>query len=65
MLLEREQYYIDTLNPQYNIAKVAGSTLGVLQSETTKQSISKALKGKYVGEKALYMGELIVLKQKN
>lgn len=29
ILLEREQYYIDTLNPEYNILKIAGSRLGV------------------------------------
>lgn len=28
LILEREQYYIDTLNPEYNILKVAGNSLG-------------------------------------
>jgi len=28
-LIEREQYYIDLLNPEYNILKIAGSRLGV------------------------------------
>jgi group I intron endonuclease len=28
MLLEREQYYIDLLKPEYNILKIAGSNLG-------------------------------------
>jgi group I intron endonuclease len=28
-LIEREQYYIDVLNPEYNICKIAGSTSGV------------------------------------
>ena len=27
-LIEREQYYIDKLNPEYNILKIAGSRLG-------------------------------------
>jgi group I intron endonuclease len=27
-LIEREQYYIDLLNPEYNISRVAGSSLG-------------------------------------
>ena len=27
-VLSREQLFIDTLNPEYNIAKIAGSTLG-------------------------------------
>jgi len=30
--LDREQYYMDSLKPEYNIAKVAGSTLGYKHS---------------------------------
>lgn len=37
-VLDREQYYIDALNPSYNIAKQAGSTLGY---KHTSESISK------------------------
>lgn len=33
--IKREQYYIDTLNPEYNVLKVAGSTLGYKHSEET------------------------------
>jgi len=36
-LLEREQYYIDTLKPEFNIAKIAGSPLGIKRSEDFKQ----------------------------
>lgn len=43
MLLKREQHYIDELKPNYNIAKIAGSTVGVLKSSETKNNISKAL----------------------
>ena len=32
-LLGREQYYLDTLKPEYNIVKIAGSTLGYKHSE--------------------------------
>nr|YP_010390664.1 GIY-YIG endonuclease [Fusarium asiaticum]QJT59516.1 GIY-YIG endonuclease [Fusarium asiaticum]QJT62211.1 GIY-YIG endonuclease [Fusarium asiaticum]QJT63584.1 GIY-YIG endonuclease [Fusarium asiaticum]QJT64129.1 GIY-YIG endonuclease [Fusarium asiaticum]QJT64408.1 GIY-YIG endonuclease [Fusarium asiaticum] len=32
-ILEREQYYLDTLNPKYNILKVAGSSFGYKHSE--------------------------------
>lgn len=32
----REQYYIDLLNPEYNILKKAGSSLGFKHSEDTK-----------------------------
>jgi group I intron endonuclease len=32
-VLEREQYYIDLLKPEYNILKTAGSSLGNTHSE--------------------------------
>lgn len=32
--IEREQYYIDYLNPKYNICKIAGSSAGRVLSET-------------------------------
>jgi len=32
-LLSREQYYIDTLHPSFNMCMVAGSCLGIKQSE--------------------------------
>lgn len=34
-VISREQYYIDVLKPEYNILKVAGSTLGFKHSEAT------------------------------
>jgi GIY-YIG catalytic domain/NUMOD1 domain len=34
-LINREQYYIDTLKPEYNICKIAGSMLGFKHSEKT------------------------------
>lgn len=46
----REQYYIDTLNPQYNIAKIAGTLLGFKLSEEQLRK-KRALK---VGWKAVY-----------
>lgn len=39
-LIGREQYYIDTLNPKYNICKNAGSSLGRAHSEETKAKIA-------------------------
>jgi len=33
VLLEREQYYIDLLKPNYNILKIAGSSLGYKHTE--------------------------------
>lgn len=44
-LLEREQFWIDTINPEYNILPIAGSTLGFKHSEETKQKISNSTKG--------------------
>lgn len=45
-LLIREQYYIDTLNPEYNICKIAGSTKGRKMSEEHKKIISNYHKGR-------------------
>jgi hypothetical protein len=33
--LSREQYYLDLLKPEYNILKIAGSSLGYKHSENT------------------------------
>jgi group I intron endonuclease len=44
--LEREQHYLDTLRPYYNIHKVAGSPRGRVVSEETKSKISAALTGR-------------------
>ena len=53
----REQHYFDTLNPQYNIQKVAGgSSKGLILSEETKNKISQALKGVYIGDKSYWYG---------
>lgn len=41
--LKKEQYWIDKLKPEYNIAKKAGNTLGVVFSEERKKNISKAV----------------------
>jgi len=53
----KEQHYFDTLNPQYNIKKIAGgSSKGLILSEETKAKISKSLKGVYVADKAYWYG---------
>jgi len=44
-LLQREQYYINIINPEYNILKIAGNCSGRVVSEETKEKISKKLKG--------------------
>ncbi len=43
-LLEREQYYLDNLKPDYNICKIAGNCLGKITSEETKKKIGEANK---------------------
>lgn len=44
-LLNREQHYMDSLLPTYNIAPKAGSCLGIKFSEERKASISKRMTG--------------------
>jgi NUMOD1 domain len=39
----REQYYLDTLKPVYNILKIAGTSLGFKHSEESKKKINKHL----------------------
>lgn len=41
-LILREQHYIDTLNPEYNIARTAGSNLGVPKTPETKAKMSSS-----------------------
>jgi len=38
-LLEREQYYLDNLQPEYNIVKTAGSTLGYKHTEESLEKM--------------------------
>lgn len=44
-LIPREQYYLDMLNPEYNIAQIAGSTLGCRHSLEACARMSEARKG--------------------
>lgn len=46
LLIKKEQMYLDLLNPEYNILKIAGSRLGHKTSEETKEIISLALRGR-------------------
>jgi len=43
-LIKLEQYWIDELKPQFNIAKFAGNTLGYRHTEETKKRLSLAWK---------------------
>ena len=38
-LIEKEQYYLDTLKPLYNICKIAGSSLGIKRSTETIEKL--------------------------
>jgi hypothetical protein len=44
-LIEREQHYLDTLKPEYNICKTAGSRLGAKLSEEVKIQLSTSHTG--------------------
>lgn len=39
-LLVREQYYLDTLLPHYNVAKIAGSNVGIKRTKETREAKS-------------------------
>jgi group I intron endonuclease len=41
LILEREQYYIDSFKPEYNINPIAGSRLGSVHTEETKSLMSR------------------------
>jgi group I intron endonuclease len=55
-LISREQYYLNKLNPHYNILKIAGSSRDFKHSKETKAKISKSLKGVYIKEKSALFG---------
>lgn len=43
-ILEREQYYIDALKPEYNICRIAGNCLGIKHSKETINKRAESLK---------------------
>jgi len=45
MLIEREQYYLDALNPEYNLSPTAGSPLGVRHTDEARANMSAAQMG--------------------
>jgi len=44
-LIPREQHYLDTLKPEYNIAPTAGSQLGYRHTEEVRRNMSEAQSG--------------------
>ena len=71
ILIEREQYYIDTFRPQYNICKTAGSPRGRMVSKETRDKIGIAHKNKIVSREARqrmslsHMGQIVSEDRKN
>jgi len=56
-LIEREQYYLDTLNPSYNILKYAYSSLGYKHTLEAISKISMAKKNRFVGKNNSFFGK--------
>ena len=52
LILEREQHFLDTLKPEYNILKKTGSSLGYKHSEESLALISKIHKEKILSAEA-------------
>jgi len=48
-LIQREQYWIDRLKPQFNIVQIAGIVCNTEKSLNHRLALSKALKGRRVG----------------
>lgn len=53
IVLDREQFYIDKLNTEYNILKIAGSNLGYKHSEGSLKLMSDASKSRNKLEEVL------------
>lgn len=49
-VLKREQFYLDSLNPEYNILKTAGSLSGYIHTEQAKAKITSFLTGRKASE---------------
>lgn len=49
-VIQREQFYLDLLNPEYNILKVAGSLLGFQHSESTREKLAIFYTGRKISE---------------
>jgi len=50
-ILKREQYYLDLLKPQYNIATIAGSTLGYKHSKESLEKMRNIILNEEVRER--------------
>lgn len=50
VLIEREQFYLDTLKPEYNLLKIAGSKLGSKHSLVTRKTLSNLALGRSISK---------------
>jgi predicted transcriptional regulator len=64
ILLDREQFYIDKLNPEYNILKIAGSNLGYKHTEASLKLMSIASKSRNELEEVLKLKREVMLGRK-
>jgi group I intron endonuclease len=64
ILLAREQFYIDKLNPEYNILKLAGSNLGYKHNEVSLKLMSIASKRRNESEEVLKLKREVMLGRK-
>lgn len=46
IVIEREQFFIDTMKPEYNVNRVAGSRAGMRHTDEAKRKMSEASKGR-------------------
>jgi len=58
MLFNREQYYLDTLRPTFNLHPNAASALGMKHSEQTRKRKSEEVKASMTEEKRIYLSTL-------
>ena len=49
-LIQREQYYLDILKPEFNMCSIAGSQLGIKRSKEFKEKVSQRNKGRVLSE---------------
>nr|YP_009160660.1 GIY-YIG endonuclease [Hirsutella minnesotensis]AKR17989.1 GIY-YIG endonuclease [Hirsutella minnesotensis] len=52
-LINKEQYYINKYKPEFNILKLAGSSLGFKHSEASKELMSQLAKGRCISKDTL------------
>jgi group I intron endonuclease len=64
IVLDREQFYIDKLNPEYNILKIAGSNLGYKHTEASLKLMSIASKSRNELEEVLKLKREVMLGRK-